>query len=35
MAKKVKGATITFEVTDDGTLKQVGQKAKQAKLQKN
>ena len=31
MAKKVKGATITFEVTDDGTLKQVGQKAKQAK----
>jgi len=30
MAKRVKGATITFEVTDDGTLKQVGQKAKSA-----
>jgi hypothetical protein len=30
MAKKIKGATITFEVTDDGTLKQVGQKAKGA-----
>ena len=30
MAKKIKGATITFEVTDDGTLKQVGQKAKSA-----
>lgn len=29
--KRVKGATITFEVTDDGTLKQVGQKAKSAK----
>ena len=28
MAKKLKGATITFEVTDDGTLKQVGQKQK-------
>ena len=31
MAKKTKGATITFEVTDDGTLKQVGQRAKGAK----
>lgn len=31
MAKRVKGATITFEVTDDGTLKQVGQRAKGAK----
>ena len=30
MAKKVKGATITFEVTDDGTLKQVGRRAKSA-----
>ena len=27
MAKK-KGATITFEVTDDGSLKQVGQGSK-------
>ena len=26
--KKVKGATITFEVSDDGTLKQVGNRAK-------
>ena len=26
--KKVKGATITFEVTDDGTLKQVETQAK-------
>lgn len=31
MAKKVKGATITFEVTDDGTLKQVSNRAKGAK----
>ena len=30
MAKRVKGATITFEVTDDGTLKQVGKRAKTA-----
>ena len=30
MAKKVKGATITFEVTDDGTLKQVGRRAQTA-----
>ena len=29
--KRIKGATITFEVTDDGTLRQVGQKAKGAK----
>jgi len=31
MAKKVKGATITFEVTDNGTLKMVGQNSKTAK----
>ena len=29
--KRIKGATITFEVTDDGTLRAVGQKAKGAK----
>ena len=27
MAKKIQGAEITFRVTDDGTLKMVGQKA--------
>ena len=31
MAKKVKGATITFEVTDNGTLKMVGQNSRTAK----
>jgi len=30
MAKKKKGAIISFEVTDDGTLKQLGRKAKSA-----
>jgi len=31
MAKTVKGATITFEVTDNGTLKMVGQNSRTAK----
>ena len=30
MARKKKGAIISFEVTDDGTLKQVGRRAKSA-----
>ncbi len=30
MAKKIQGAEITFRVTDDGTLKMVGQKAEKA-----
>ena len=31
MAKKIKGATITFEVTSDGSLKIVEKEAKRAK----